>query len=75
VAVQRLHGPAGQGGDLATPAVEAMTAAGPADDGHVRFTAKFRCEQTGRYGVTVRIVPAHPHLVHPVELGCVAWAR
>jgi starch phosphorylase len=73
VEVQLLHGPSGQGNDLAAPAVVSMTPAGDADDGHLRFSAKFRCAQTGRYGVTVRVVPAHPHLVHPVELGCVAW--
>jgi starch phosphorylase len=74
VQVQLLHGVAGQGDDLATPAIVSMDAAGTADDGHLRYTAKFTCEQTGRYGVTVRIVPAHPHLTHAVELGCVAWA-
>ncbi|MDQ2649556.1 MAG: alpha-glucan family phosphorylase [Actinomycetota bacterium] len=73
VQVQLLHGPSGQGNDLAAPAVVSMSPAGDADDGHLRFSAKFRCAQTGRYGVTVRVVPAHPHLVHPVELGCVAW--
>jgi starch phosphorylase len=74
VQVQLLHGPAGQGDDLAEPAIVPMAAAGPSEDGHLRYTATFRCERTGRYGVTVRIVPAHPNLVHAVELGCVAWA-
>ncbi len=33
-----------------------------------------RTEHAGRYGFTVRIVPRHPDLVSPVELGLVAWA-
>jgi starch phosphorylase len=74
VEVQLLHGPSGQGDDLSSPTIESMTLVGPGDDGHLHFSAKFRCAHAGRYGVTVRIVPAHPHLVHAVDLGCVAWA-
>ena len=69
VQVQLLHGPAGQGGELATPASVPMAQAGPADDGHLRYTGSFTCEQAGRYGVSVRVVPHHPALVTPAELG------
>jgi glycogen phosphorylase len=43
------------------------------DDAHVRFTGSFTCERPGRYGYTVRVVPANDDLVTPVELGLVAW--
>ena len=45
---------------------------GPA--GVVRYRGQFSCDQAGRHGYTVRVVPAHPDLVVPVEMGCVAWA-
>ena len=41
---------------------------------HLRYRGRFTCQQAGRYGITVRIVPTHPTLVNPVELGKVAWA-
>jgi starch phosphorylase len=44
-----------------------------ADDSHLRYRGHFTCERTGRYGFTVRVVPHHPDLVTPVELGQVAW--
>jgi starch phosphorylase len=74
VQVQLLHGPAGQGDELTAPTIETMTQAGEGEDGHLHYTGRFTCDSTGRYGATVRIVPSHPHLVHAVELGRVAWA-
>ncbi len=73
VEVQLIHGPAGQGAELADTRIVPMTPAGEADDGHVRYAGAFTCEQAGRYGATVRIVPAHPDLATPLELGLIAW--
>jgi starch phosphorylase len=42
--------------------------------GDNRFSATFQLDRGGRYGYTVRVVPSHPDLVTPVELGCVEWA-
>jgi starch phosphorylase len=74
VEVQLLHGPAGQGQELSAPDVVVLEQAGPADDGHLRYRGRFVCERAGRYGITVRVVPTHPALVNPVELGRIAWA-
>ena len=73
VEVQLIHGPAGQGAELSETTVVPMAPAGDAEDGHLRYTGRFRCERAGRYGATVRIVPAHPDLVTPLELGVIAW--
>jgi starch phosphorylase len=73
VQVQALHGPAGQGEELVSPQVVSLEQAGPAEDGHLRYRGTFTCEQAGRYGVTVRVVPNHVDLVAPVELGHIAW--
>ncbi|HEY9559049.1 MAG TPA: alpha-glucan family phosphorylase [Acidimicrobiales bacterium] len=74
VEVQLLHGPVGQGEELADPAIVPMALAGDAEDGHVRYRGSFTAERTGRYGVTVRIVPNHPDLTSSAELGRIAWA-
>ncbi len=73
VQVQLIHGPVGQGGELADVTIVSMIAAGPADDGHVRYAGAFTCSQAGRYGATVRVVPHHDGLVMPVELGLISW--
>jgi starch phosphorylase len=73
VEVQLLHGPVGQSDELEGPTVVAMTARGPAGDGHLAFEGVFRMDRPGRYGVTVRVVPRHHDLASPVELGLVAW--
>ena len=73
VEVQLLHGPVGRNDELQSTTVVPMALAGPADDDHLRYRGSFPCDRTGRYGFTVRVVPAHPDLVTPVELGRVAW--
>jgi hypothetical protein len=34
----------------------------------------FTCERAGRYGIAVRVVPFHPDLAVPADMGCVTWA-
>jgi starch phosphorylase len=74
VEVQLIHGVERQGGELAETEVVPMAPAGEADGGPHPYSVRFTCEQAGRYGVTVRVVPRHPDLVTPAELGRVAWA-
>ena len=45
-----------------------------ADGSRHWFTATVPLERTGAFGYTVRVVPTHPQLVSPVELGLVTYA-
>ena len=74
VQVQLLHGPAGQSQELSSPQVVTLAQVGPAEGDQIRYRGHFACLQAGRYGVTVRVVPTHPCLVTPTELGLIAWA-
>lgn len=47
---------------------------GAAVDGVTTFTATLPLTVTGTFGYTVRVRPAHPQLVSPVELGLVTYA-
>jgi starch phosphorylase len=67
VQVQLLHGPVGQNDELDHSNLVVMSGDG------ATFTGTFTCEHPGRYGITVRVVPNHPDLVTPVELGLIAW--
>ena len=70
MAVQVMHGAVDSEGEfVGTPAVVNLSFVG---DGV--FEATYTVGEAGPYGLTVRAVPAHPHLVSPVELGLVAWA-
>lgn len=75
VAVELLHGAVGPNDELVTPARVTMKPADPgSDNGHHHYKGQFTCETAGRYGFTVRVVPSHPDLLTPVELGSIAWA-
>jgi starch phosphorylase len=72
VVVQLLHGPTGPDGELVHPEIMVMAPAGEAGDGHRRYAATFSCGRAGRHGIAVRVVPAHPDLATPLELGLTA---
>jgi len=70
VTVQVLHGPIDStAAFIGRPEVVAMK---PVADG--RFEATYTVGAAGPYGLTVRVLPTHPSLVAPVELGLAAWA-
>ena len=75
VAIQLVHGHVGPNDELVLPTVTPMHLSdGPDGGGPTRYTGRFVCEQAGRYGFTVRVLPAHPDLATPTEMGLVAWA-
>ncbi len=44
-------------------------------DGRWEFVATTACRQSGRFGYSVRAMPAHPEFVSPFELGLIRWAN
>jgi starch phosphorylase len=44
------------------------------EKGWFRYEVEVIPEVTGQHGYTVRIVPQHPDLRHPLRLGLIAWA-
>jgi glycogen phosphorylase len=74
VEVQLLHGTVAQGEELSDVVVVPLEEDGATDDGTHRYRGTITCERPGRYGFTLRVVPAHRDLVTPLEMGCVTWA-
>jgi starch phosphorylase len=74
VDVQLVHGPVGQADELTEHAIVSMEPDGNSDDDHAHYVGSLLTERAGRYGFTVRVVPRHPGLVSPAELGLAAWA-
>ena len=74
VDVQLVHGPVGAGEEIASPATVNLVCADRDSDGTYRYEGSFDCTSSGRYGFTVRVLPSHPQLNSPVEMGRIAWA-
>jgi glycogen phosphorylase len=66
----------GAGGVRGGPQGSRSAAGTSGAGGHcrVRYQGSFPCDQPGRYGFTVRLVPAHPDQAVAAETGCMAWA-
>jgi starch phosphorylase len=74
VDVQLLHGPVGAADELVGAEVVTLSFAGTDEHRLARYEGVFPLDKAGQYGFTVRVVPSHPDLASPMELGKVAWA-
>ena len=70
VVVEVVHGPLGHDGefrrDLMTVELQ------PAGNGE--YTGEVVVGVAGSYGVTARLIPAHPDLANRFDVGRIAWA-
>ncbi|MDH7571453.1 MAG: alpha-glucan family phosphorylase, partial [Armatimonadota bacterium] len=70
VRVEIYGGRVDQSQQLANPdAVPIEAEGGPDASGHVSFRGTLRCDTSGRYGFTLRVLPYHPDLANPFEMG------
>jgi starch phosphorylase len=75
VAVELLHGPVRGPDEIEDWQTVPMEMEGPGTNpGTTLWRGSFVCDVAGRHGFTVRVVPSHPDLPVPVEMGCVTWA-
>ncbi len=74
VHVQLVHGLVGSTDELLDTSISTMAGAGTDPDGRFRYEGSFTCERAGRYGFTVRAVPAHVDAITFADLGRVTWA-
>ena len=61
--------------EFAQTEVYPLELAGHNGDGTYHFVGTFRCAAAGSHGYTLRVVPSHPDLQNPLEMGLVHWAR
>ncbi len=64
----------GAGGAESASETGGSSAGGLNGTGRYRYQGTFTCERAGRYGIAARVVPSHPDLAVPAEMGCVTWA-
>ena len=72
--VQLVHGRVLQHGELEVLSTSSLTCT-DATARPVVYQGTVPCDTPGRYGFTVRVVPTHPDLVHPLDLGLLTWAE
>jgi starch phosphorylase len=75
VRVELVYGRAGEDDEIVDPAhvtLAPLDAPEPGDGGAVRYGGAVELERPGPFGYTVRVLPAHPRLTVPAELGLVA---
>ncbi len=73
VRVEVVHGTARDDDFLDRPQSVLLGHAEADESGRHRFAGEVKLETTGPFGYTVRVLPDHPALVGPAELGLVAW--
>jgi len=71
VAVQVVYGRVDESDAIVSPSCRELTGEGGPEDGHHRFAGEVPLDRTGPFGYNVRIVPRHPRLASPTELGLV----
>lgn len=75
VSVQLYHGLLDPDSQLQHGQVVEMTPQGkPDQDGRMQYVADMPCQRTGLSGYTVRVLPRHPDMADPSEMGLIRWA-
>jgi glycogen phosphorylase len=73
VTVQLVYGPAGDEDEISAPAfAELELDPDPAGGPAVRYTGEAELGRPGPFGYTVRVLPRHPLLAAPAEMGLIA---
>ncbi len=73
VLVELYYGSLDPMGTLARSEKRTMRYEAARGDGTHEFAGEVPCSRSGKYGFAVRVLPDHPNLAHPWELGLVAW--
>ncbi|GAA0992341.1 glycosyltransferase family 1 protein [Acrocarpospora macrocephala] len=69
--VQSGYGRVGPHDELIDPTYVTLTPGPPGDDGRAPFTGTIPLDRTGAFGYSVRVVPHHPLMASPAELGLI----
>lgn len=72
VDVQVLHGRITDNDNLVDTHAESLSLVESYEGGRHRYDGHVALSSTGAFGYTARVLPSHPHLAGPAELGCVA---
>ncbi|MBL7184860.1 MAG: alpha-glucan family phosphorylase [Phycisphaerae bacterium] len=76
VSVEFYHGPVDTWQKIKNGSAVRMDYEHPADqEGEHWFVGSMPCTQTGKHGVSIRVLPKHTDLVDPYEMGLIHWEK
>ncbi len=75
VDVQVVHGRIRNEDEITDTKVDSLCLSGSYEHGRHRFEGTLPLDRAGAFGYTVRILPRHPALANPAEMGLVAFAH
>jgi glycogen phosphorylase len=64
-----------ENGNIQRPATIPMAKAEKVSEGVYRYMGSIPATESGSYGLSVRVIPTHPHLIQAHELRLIAWAK
>ena len=73
VAVQLFHGIIDNADNIPEPSTAMMATNGEHSGATWLFKGKIRCQSSGHYGYSVRVLPRHANLGNAFEPGLVCW--
>jgi glycogen phosphorylase len=73
VDVQVVHGQVGEDDSIDDFRTTSLAAVESYEGGRHRFAGEVVLDRTGPFGYSVRVLPRHPLLASPAELGLVVW--
>jgi starch phosphorylase len=71
--VELYHGPLDDDGQLHTGQAIEMQLAAAMENRKVKYTVAMPCTRSGMTGYTVRVLPHHPDMADPRDMGLVRW--
>jgi glycogen phosphorylase len=74
VRVELYKGLVGTDGKIANAETSVMTYQGTDGAGNSLYTSEISYANSGLQGLSLRVLPYHPHLSNPFELGLIQWA-
>jgi len=74
VDVQLYYGPINAEGELIHGKSASLVGSKADEQNTYLFDGEIEFPESGRHGYTIRILPRHPDLVNPYEMGLVTWA-
>ncbi len=74
VKVELYYGKLDEDGQLSGGQPRTMDVQETDKDGKVKYAADMPCTRSGRTGYTVRVLPRHPDIAEPLDMGLLRWA-
>ncbi|HHW49586.1 MAG TPA: glycosyltransferase family 1 protein [Clostridiaceae bacterium] len=74
VKVQVYYGTVGENNIIENPNIAEMKLIEKQESGVYRYSADIIFTEGGEYGYTFRVIPYHPELISPFEMGLIRWA-